>query len=262
MSTAGHTTTMPAGLVSLDRVLDLAVAVGVVLLVVIGFLTSYETLRGLAVSDGGFPPWLAPTVPLSFDLGIVVLSLKVLANARHGRQSLMLRLLVAALSVSSVAVNSTASTGVAGRLLHAIPPAMFVICFESAVASARRNTPRSRRSGWSTTAMWLLAPVSAFTRWRRRILATSEPSLPQRRPTVRRPSSPTATPTRAESSATPSRVSGASRLDCARAAIERTPTMSAPQLRQHLDSHGHQVSVRTAQRLKAALGAARSSGPN
>lgn len=255
MTTIGHPSAMRASRVSLDRVIEVAVAAGVVLLVLIGFVTSYETLRGLAVSDGGFPPWLAPAVPLSFDLGIVVLSLKVLANARHGRHSLLLRLLVAALSVSSVAVNSTATDGIAGRLLHAIPPAMFVICFESAVAGARCRTPEARRAGWSTTAVWLLAPASTFRAWRRRILDAPESSAPKRREPARRASSTNTSAPSLTSSSAPPRAETTARLECARAAIELTPAISAPQLREHLSSHGHDVSVRTAQRLKAALAA-------
>ncbi len=64
----------------------------------IGFVASWETLRDLAASTGGFSPWLAPVVPLSFDLGIVVLSLKVVLAAREGRSATALRDLVVALS--------------------------------------------------------------------------------------------------------------------------------------------------------------------
>ncbi len=61
----------------------------------IEFVASWETLRDLAASVGGFSPWLAPVVPLSFDLGIVVLSLKVVLAAREGRSATALRALVA-----------------------------------------------------------------------------------------------------------------------------------------------------------------------
>jgi hypothetical protein len=147
--------------VKLDRAIELAVAAGVAVLVAIGFITSYETLRGLAVTDGGFTPWLAQAVPLSFDLGIVVLSLKIVAAARQGRRTVLLRVLVAALSTSTVAVNSTASSGTAGRLLHAIPPAMFVVCFEGLVADARRAANASRQRHANRWKAGVLAPVDS-----------------------------------------------------------------------------------------------------
>jgi hypothetical protein len=61
----------------LDRAIDCAITFGLVVLILVGFAASYRTLRDLAASVGGYPTWLAPAIPLSFDLGIVVLSLKV-----------------------------------------------------------------------------------------------------------------------------------------------------------------------------------------
>ena len=68
-----------------DAAIDLAVTIGVAILILVGFATSYRTLLDLAVTAGGYPRWLAPAVPLSFDLGVVVLSLKVAQSAREGR---------------------------------------------------------------------------------------------------------------------------------------------------------------------------------
>lgn len=127
-----------------DTITETVVAVGVAVLVIIGFAASYDTLRTLAITDGGFPAWLAPAVPLSFDLGIVVLSLKVVTAAREGRHAFTLRALIVALSAVNVAVNGAASQGLTGQLLHAVPPAMFVICFETVIASARRRALADR----------------------------------------------------------------------------------------------------------------------
>lgn len=167
-----------------DTVTEAVVAAGVAVLVVIGFAASYDTLRFLAVVEGGFPTWLAPAVPLSFDLGIVVLSLKVVTTARQGRAALTLRALIVALSAVTVAVNGSASHGLAGQLLHAVPPAMFVICFETVIATARRRAladqPGTRAVTGRRMAAWLLAPRASWRRWRTAVLqeAATQPHQP------------------------------------------------------------------------------------
>jgi hypothetical protein len=248
----GHTTRGDDDRLSLDRVLEVAVAVGVVLLVVIGFITSYETLRALAVTAGGFTPWLAPAVPLSFDLGIVVLSLKIVAAARQGRRAFLHRGLVTALSIATVAVNSTASPGAAGRMLHAIPPAMFVVCFEGLITDARRTAMagRSRRNHrWKAS---LLAPVSTLSRWREDAVrsAAAQPKdagcAPSARPRNARHQAPAGPAPGPRQPANPDL-----RMEVAREALRRKPDLTAPALARTLGEHGHVVSVRTAQRLKA-----------
>ena len=152
----------------------MAVAIGVVLLVLIGFAASYATLRDLAMSAGRFSPLLAPVVPLSFDLGIVVLSLKVVLAAKQGRSAIWLRLLVAGLSAATVAANASAAPTLIGRLLHAIPPAMFVICFESVTGSARRDA--LLKAGLHVAVpqvrplLLFVAPLTTCRDWRRQVL--------------------------------------------------------------------------------------------
>src|SRR3954466_8133814 len=106
----------------LDRAMDCSITIGLVVLILVGFAASYRTLRDLAASVGAYPNWLAPAIPLSFDLGIVVLSLKVARAAREGRTAPVLRLLVAALSAATVIVNTSVATTTDARLLHAVPP--------------------------------------------------------------------------------------------------------------------------------------------
>jgi hypothetical protein len=257
-----------------DRIMEHAIAAGVAVLVLIGFVTSYDTLRLLAATDGGFPSWLAPAVPLSFDLGIVVLSLKVLAAARAGRTAVVLRALVAGLSAASVAANgaaATASSGMAGRLLHAVPPAMFVICFESVIATARQHAlaGRPRRS---RTLVWLLAPKATWRAWRGAVLAAANSqevaSDPQALGThrsrtddrsvttaTRRPSGSAAVHPRRSASdghhVSPS--SREDRLAVSRQLLEADPHLTASGLAARLAGQGHHVSVRTAQRIKAQV---------
>lgn len=130
----------------LDRAMDAAITTGLTLLITVGFATSYRTLRDLAITEAGYPPWLAPTVPLSLDLGIIVLSLKVVRTARDGRTALTLRLLVIGLSLVTVLANASAADTLTASLLHALPPAMFVICFESIVITQRRDALAARGS--------------------------------------------------------------------------------------------------------------------
>lgn len=236
-----------------DTVTETVVAVGVAVLVLIGFAASYDTLRTLAITDGGFPAWLAPAVPLSFDLGIVVLSLKVVTAARERRHAFTLRALIVALSAISVAVNGAASPGLTGQLLHAVPPAMFVICFETVVASARRralaNQPPVASLRAQRAAAWLFAPRAHWRRWRAEALdhggAALIPSSSAHVPSA---------PATATKHAHPVRHRGdASRLEIAREALQNDARMSAADLAHHLQRCGHQVSTRTAQRIKAAV---------
>jgi hypothetical protein len=253
------TETAPGTSSKLDTTIDIAIAAGVTMLILIGFATSYRTLRDLATEIGGYPPWLAPAVPLSFDLGIVVLSLKVLRLAREGRPAPVLRLQVAALSIATVAANASAASTPLARLLHVVPPAMFVICFESIVITARRHalerlgrqpapTPRIR------AARWLLAPGSTWQSWRTMVLASETP--PAQAPTANAPIKHPAVkhPPRNGNS------DQAARQMLVRAALRESPDLTAPQLASLLARAGEKVSVRTAQRLRAQ--AASSSRPS
>jgi Protein of unknown function (DUF2637) len=262
----------------IDQTIDIAIMIGLAVLILVGFATSYRTLRDLAATTGGYPPWLAPAVPLSFDLGIVVLSLKVARAAREGRTAPVMRLLVAALSAATVVANASAASTPTARLLHAVPPAMFVICFESVIVTARLHAlarmrllpaplPRIR------TVRWLLALPSTWVHWRTLVISAApiptpegqSPPLPGSSPgsrgssgtddrvrgvaptaASRYPASGVTTPVAARSSA------GASERDAAVARfISVNPAAPAPDLVRYLRNEGQVVSVRTAQRLRA-----------
>jgi hypothetical protein len=261
-----------------DQAIDLAIMLGLAVLILVGFATSYRTLRDLATTEGGYPPWLAPAVPLSFDLGIIVLSLKVARAAREGRTAPVMRLLVALLSASTVVANASAASGMAARLLHAVPPAMFVICFESVVITARRRAlaamrllpdplPRVR------VVRWLLAPRSTWTQWRTLVIAEAvhheaptvdrvaprdRTALPATSPNER-PATPSADGQRSRSArrqaasatAVPAAADGTRRAVVART-LAAHPDITAPVLVRVLQAEGFRVSVRTAQRLRSA----------
>jgi hypothetical protein len=250
-----------------DRAIDVAVTAGVAVLVLVGFATSYHTLLDLAATVGGYPRWLAPAVPLSFDLGIVVLSLKVAQAAREGRHAPVLRLLVMLLSAVTVLANASAVPGTAARLLHAVPPAMFVVCFESAVITMRRHALQAR-GAWPQPIprqhplRWLLAPRSTWTTWRDSVLADVDPPAARdmrRRmsldvPAEARPATTVKLPPSCDV-AKDGRTSALKRSDretvIARA-LQRNAALTAPALRALLTEAGYAVSLRTVQRLRAA----------
>lgn len=236
----------------LDQIMDVAIAVGLGILILVGFATSYRTLRDLAATEGDYPLWLAPAVPLSFDLGIIVLSLKVIRAAREGRSAPVLRLIVATLSAATVAANASAADTLAARVLHAVPPAMFVICFESVVITARRHAlahmgllpeplPRLR------AVRWVLAPVAAAQAWRALVLV--DPVSPRHEEAgATEPPAPLLPLSDSHAATSPRR----ERSVVVREALRQDPALSAPALAAVLEHAGHRVSVRTAQRLRSA----------
>ncbi|WP_088319468.1 DUF2637 domain-containing protein [Kineosporia sp. R_H_3] len=253
-----------------DQAIDLAIMVGLGILILVGFATSYRTLRDLAATEGGYPVWLAPAVPLSFDLGIVVLSLKVARAAREGRTAPVMRLLVAALSSATVIANAAAATSATARLLHAIPPAMFVVCFETVIISSRRVALEER--GLLPPPLphlrpirWVLSFPSTWRQWRHAVLeldagiamTSTLPRSPVAGLKEARPSAiavaATATMPVGDRSSEPS--SSRTRDEAARELLEQDPLLSAPELARTLESAGWRVSARTAQRIRARLGA-------
>lgn len=260
---------------SAGRAAAAAVAVGVVLLVLIGFAASYVTLRDLAVSAGRFSAWLAPVVPLSFDLGIVVLSLKVVLAAKYGRRCVWLRLLVAGLSACTVAANASAAPTLIGRLLHAVPSAMFVICFESVTGSTRRGALCARGAAVSVPPihplLLMLAPFVTARSWRRELLkelrrtsvsptpadAVNPAQLSGRRvaaaPAGRSTEMVTANKRSPRVGASIGDDSARGRLRCAQAVLRANPEATAATLANVLEERGHPCSVRTAQRVKAQV---------
>jgi Protein of unknown function (DUF2637) len=255
-----------------DHAIDLAIMVGLGVLILVGFATSYRTLRDLAATEGGYPVWLAPAVPLSFDLGIVVLSLKVARAAREGRTAPAMRLLVVALSSATVIANAAAATSATARLLHAVPPAMFIVCFESVIASSRRTALEAK--GLLPPPLphlrpirWVLSPPSSWRQWRRAVLELDAGiAVTSRLPTSAaaglkevRPSNvsggviaATATTQAGPRSLKPP--TSRTREEAARELLEHNPLLSAAELARILGSAGWRVSPRTAQRIRARLG--------
>jgi hypothetical protein len=247
-----------------QQVAEFVTATGLGLLVLVGFAASYETLRDLAATEAGFSPWLAPLVPLSFDLGIVILSLRVVLAAHEGRTATVTRLLVATLALASVAANVAAAATVTGQLLHAVPPAMFVVCFETVIVAARRHalqrlglrpvlSPRVR------PLVWVLAPRATWTAWRDAVLGSGPSVVVGRQPLARatdvRPTSASRSRGAAATDGPGLNARGVRPHDDRHAVAVRVvglaPDITAARLAAELHRHGHPVSVRTAQRVRA-----------
>jgi hypothetical protein len=242
-----------------DQAIDGAVLTGVGILILVGFATSYRTLCDLAARVGGYPGWLAPAVPISFDLGIVVLSLKVAQAAREGRRAPMLRLLVALLSTATVLTNATAVRGAEGRLMHAVPPAMFVVCFENVVITMRGRALQARR-GWPAPVphppflRWVLAPRETWSIWRLSVLTVTEaPAAPfivegkaERLPAL----GVAGDKAKRRSNVSRGPHTGA-RQEMVIDLLRQAPGLPASEVRAALAHRGETVSLRTAQRLRA-----------
>ncbi|WP_432561771.1 DUF2637 domain-containing protein [Kineococcus sp. SYSU DK003] len=276
---------------NVDTLAERAAAVGVAVLIITGFIASYTTLRDLATTVGQFPTWLAPVVPLSFDVGIVVLSLKVLMAARAGHRSLGLRTLVLTLSVATVVANGASADHLTGRLLHAVPSAMFVICFETVVSSARRaalaTADGQPTPGPFRPARWLLAPRATWNRWRVHVLTDHQPPSLVHQATQPlaamaafiRPTTAAGLPSVEENSSDDQSVTGASvasaprapnegstsrsassskalRLQAARTILRNQPDITSAALAEALTAVGHPVSLRTAHRVRDEVRAA------
>ncbi|MDJ0374763.1 DUF2637 domain-containing protein [Streptomyces sp. H10-C2] len=156
----------------LDLGIDIVTAAGTYALIALGFTASYSTIRQIAVDKGAFSEGMSHIVPLSFEGGIIILSLRVLREARQGQRALFLRILVGLGAIATLVTNAhSKATDIAGQLTHVVPVAMFIICFEWMVHSARRKAlvdmglippplPRLRSIEWG------LDFFNSFARWR------------------------------------------------------------------------------------------------
>ncbi|MFE0107069.1 DUF2637 domain-containing protein, partial [Streptomyces sp. NPDC059009] len=156
----------------LDLSISAATTAGTYALIALGFSASYSTIRAIAREKGHFSDGMSHIVPISFEGGIIILSLHVIREARKGRRALVLRLLVALGALATLITNGKANAdGIEGSITHIVPVAMFIICFEYLIHSARKKAledmgllppPLASLRGVE----WLLDTVNAFARWR------------------------------------------------------------------------------------------------
>ncbi|MGW5679224.1 DUF2637 domain-containing protein [Streptomyces sp. NPDC003860] len=156
----------------LDDTLALVTTAGTYGLIGLGFATSYGAIRKIAEDKGHFSPTMSHVVPLSFEGGIIVLSLYAIRAAREGKRALLLEVLVAIGSIATLYVNWNAEAeGLEGQAVHVVPVAMFLVCFKYLIHSVRKRAleaagvlppPLPRLRGVE----WVFNPYDAFAQWK------------------------------------------------------------------------------------------------
>ncbi|MFJ7258231.1 DUF2637 domain-containing protein [Streptomyces sp. NPDC098085] len=170
------------------RLLMAVAVVGMPLVGIIGFASSYSTLRGFA-ADHGFSDtgWtsLAPWFPIGIDASIVALLAMDLVMVRRGTPWPVLRFAAHGMTLATVVFN--ASTGIdtsmsvwdglwadpLRALSHAVMPVLFVLGIEG----SRRILMHAARIAEGTASdriplhRWVLAPVRTPRLYRRMRLA-------------------------------------------------------------------------------------------
>lgn len=151
---------------------------GVYLLALGGFYIGYATLRTLARSNG-FPQHQAVVVAALADLAILVYSWKAKQEVEQGRSAWGIRLIVAAMSLATCALQLRAAwphyTAVA---LHALAPAVWIVGHEMMLRGKLRDAKNARRQAQIAAGLrpapleklraseWLISPYRTFRVWR------------------------------------------------------------------------------------------------
>lgn len=152
-----------------------ALTAGAVMIAILGFISSFDGVSRMAVRVAGFSPRLAPTVPASIDLSILVASAyRVILTRRSVEVRLTprwLRWAIYGLTGVTVYANMSVTDRMIGKVLHAVMVSLWVAFVEGATFVARRlmqledeeriqSIPRSR---------WLLSPLPTLRLWRRMV---------------------------------------------------------------------------------------------
>ncbi|MCP2314047.1 DUF2637 domain-containing protein [Kitasatospora paracochleata] len=145
--------------------LSLAAAVGGILVGVIGFAMSYDTLSHVALNSWGFGERLAPWFPVGVDASIVAFLALDLYLVRKGTPWPVLRMAAHAMTGATIWFNASSQGSIRADPVragaHGAMPFLFVI----GVEAARRLIIHKARLEAGTTSdrvplhRWLLAPV-------------------------------------------------------------------------------------------------------
>lgn len=155
-------------LTTLQRRLIIAVAAGVTVIALIGFVGSYAAVRRLAEAKGFGRFALA--FPIGIDAGILVLLALDLLLTWLRMPLPMLRHTAWLLTASTIAFNGAAAwPDPVGTGMHAVIPILFVVAVEAARHAIGRiaDITADKHMEGVRLSRWLLAPVSTFLLWRR-----------------------------------------------------------------------------------------------
>ncbi|MET8332191.1 DUF2637 domain-containing protein [Streptosporangium canum] len=148
----------------------LAVVGGLVgILGLIGFVNSFAKVAAAAEPFFG---WLAWSVPLGIDLGILAFSALDIALARLDLRVKFLRLVPWTLTGATVYLNVAGETDLFAIVAHAILPMLWVLAVEVGAHVLRRFAGLASETRMDTIrrSRWILALPSTFALWRRMIL--------------------------------------------------------------------------------------------
>lgn len=145
---------------------DAAVAFGVGLLGLCGFLLSFVTVKDSPVGDSfGRLDFLLPVI---VDIGIGVFTALDLRMAARRMRTQWVRLFPWALNAVTVYLNAVDQPTLAGKIAHAAPPVLWIAAVEAAAVSIKRRVEGPKVvPDKIPLARWVLAPIPTLLLWRR-----------------------------------------------------------------------------------------------
>ncbi|MFF7198240.1 DUF2637 domain-containing protein [Streptomyces sp. NPDC008079] len=143
-----------------------------------GFYITYQTLYQVALTNG-FPPDQAVVVGALADLAILAYSRKAVQEVQQGRSAWGIRLIVAALSMATVALQLRAAWPHPTALgQHALPAVVWITGLEMMLRGKLRAAKAARRQALIDAGLrpaplaklrlseWILSPWPTFLVWR------------------------------------------------------------------------------------------------
>ncbi|MFD1497553.1 DUF2637 domain-containing protein [Streptosporangium lutulentum] len=139
---------------------------------VIGLIGFVNSFAKVATAAEPFFGWLAWSVPLGVDLGILALSAMDLVFARLDMRVKLLRFFTWALILGTVYLNVAGETDPFSIVAHTILPLLWALAVELAAHFVRTRAGLASETRMDTVrkSRWILSPVSTFALWRRMIL--------------------------------------------------------------------------------------------
>ncbi len=165
--------------------LSIVAIVGSVAVGLIGFVMSYDTLRGVAEDDWEFGPDLAKWFPIGVDASILAFLALDLVLIRRGVPWPLLRLVAHAMTLATVWFNASAHGSITEDTTRAAAHGLMPILFVVGIEAARRLVVQAARLETGTAMdrvplhRWLLAPWPTVRLYRRMRLCgiTSYPEM-------------------------------------------------------------------------------------
>lgn len=139
---------------------------------VIGLIGFVNSFAKVATAAEPFFGWLAWSVPLGVDLGILALSAMDIVFARLDMRVKLLRFFTWGLILGTVYLNVAGETDPFSIVAHTILPLLWALAVELAAHFVRKRAGLASETRMDTVrkSRWFLSPISTFALWRRMIL--------------------------------------------------------------------------------------------